>query len=211
MAKKAVNKKSPKPRKKPVKRKSPKKRAPNGLTIKQEKFCHVYMETGNASEAYRQVYSTGNMKPETINRKAKYNLDLDKIRARLLQLKEELKEVSNIKKERLLYELEAIATAKITDYVEIKIVFETVENEAGEPIRISKPVITFKDFSKLTDQQIRAIEGIKQGRYGPEITLHGKNWTTERIAKMLGYDAPKKLNIDGAGLGVIILEPRNDG
>ena len=26
------------------------------LTPKQEKFCHVYVETGNASEAYRQAY-----------------------------------------------------------------------------------------------------------------------------------------------------------
>lgn len=37
-----------------------------GLTIKQEKFCMVYVETGNASEAYRQAYNAENMSNEAI-------------------------------------------------------------------------------------------------------------------------------------------------
>jgi phage terminase small subunit len=36
------------------------------LTIKQEKFCMVYVETGNASEAYRQAYNAENMSNEAI-------------------------------------------------------------------------------------------------------------------------------------------------
>ena len=40
------------------------------LTPKQEKFCLIYLETGNASEAYRQVYNTSKMKKTTIGRKA---------------------------------------------------------------------------------------------------------------------------------------------
>lgn len=41
-----------------------------GLTIKQEKFCMVYVETGNASEAYRQAYNAENMTQEVIAVKA---------------------------------------------------------------------------------------------------------------------------------------------
>jgi phage terminase small subunit len=41
-----------------------------GLTIKQETFCQKYIETGNASEAYRQAYDAGNMKPETVKKRA---------------------------------------------------------------------------------------------------------------------------------------------
>ena len=37
-----------------------------GLTPKQEAFAHKYVETGNASEAYRLVYDTRNMLPATI-------------------------------------------------------------------------------------------------------------------------------------------------
>jgi phage terminase small subunit len=36
------------------------------LTPKQEAFARAYVETGNASEAYRRAYSAGKMKPEAI-------------------------------------------------------------------------------------------------------------------------------------------------
>ena len=40
------------------------------LTVKQEKFCQAYVETGNASEAYRMAYATDKMKATSINSKA---------------------------------------------------------------------------------------------------------------------------------------------
>lgn len=40
--------------------------APGSLTPKQEAFALAYIETGNASEAYRQSYSASKMKPEAI-------------------------------------------------------------------------------------------------------------------------------------------------
>ena len=58
------------------------------LTLKQEKFCLVFVETGNASEAYRQAYETENMKPETINRNAKALMDDNKIATRIGALQE---------------------------------------------------------------------------------------------------------------------------
>ena len=57
------------------------------LTIKQEKFCMVYIETGNASEAYRQAYNAENMKEATINRNAKMMIDDNKISTRIKELK----------------------------------------------------------------------------------------------------------------------------
>lgn len=50
-----------------------------GLTPKQEKFCQLYIELGNASEAYRQSYDCQDMKSESINRLAKKELDKIKI------------------------------------------------------------------------------------------------------------------------------------
>jgi hypothetical protein len=55
----------------------------NTLTPKQEKFCSLYIDTGNASEAYRKAYSAKKSKPETINRCAKELLDNPKITARI--------------------------------------------------------------------------------------------------------------------------------
>ena len=41
--------------------------SPNRLTLKQEKFCLAYLETGNASRAYRDAYDVGDQtKPSTI-------------------------------------------------------------------------------------------------------------------------------------------------
>lgn len=40
------------------------------LTPKQEKFCALYVELGNASEAYRQAYDAGGMSVNTVKVKA---------------------------------------------------------------------------------------------------------------------------------------------
>lgn len=60
------------------------------LTPKQEAFARAYIETGNASEAYRRAYDAGNMKPETINRNAKALLDNNKIATRLEEYRKEV-------------------------------------------------------------------------------------------------------------------------
>ena len=53
------------------------------LTPKQEKFCQVYIETGNASEAYRQAYNASRTKPEVVAVKASQMLANGKIAVRI--------------------------------------------------------------------------------------------------------------------------------
>ncbi|CAB5670349.1 terminase small subunit [Providencia hangzhouensis] len=77
------------------------------LTTKQENFCLAYIETGNASEAYRTAYDTAKMKPESINRKAKELLDNCKITARLDVLRQDIRARHDITVMKLLEELEA--------------------------------------------------------------------------------------------------------
>lgn len=57
------------------------------LTQKQENFCLAYIETGNASEAYRMAYDAEKMKPESVNRLAKAQLDNIKIASRISDLR----------------------------------------------------------------------------------------------------------------------------
>jgi len=80
------------------------------LTPKQDRFCQLFIETGNASEAYRQSYNANIMKSETINRKAKELLDNGKIRARVEELQMEHQERHNITVDGLTAKLEAIYT-----------------------------------------------------------------------------------------------------
>ncbi len=176
MKKKATNNKPAKARKKPVKKK-PVPRSNHGLTKKQEDFCHDYLETGNASEAYRRSYNCGRMKPETIHRNAHALLHNTKIATRIRELQDERKMVSDIKKERVMYEVNAIMDAKVSDYF-------TYKDENLE----------FVGFDKLTERQNRAIESLKQTKDGWQITLHWKSWSTDRICKMLGYEAPRKVD-----------------
>lgn len=63
------------------------------LNPKQERFAQLYVETGNASEAYRQAYNS-KAKPEVVNVKACELLKTGKISVRVRQLREELEELS---------------------------------------------------------------------------------------------------------------------
>ena len=148
------------------------------ITPKQERFLSVYLDTGNASEAYRQAYNCQRMKDATITVKASELLKNGNVTVRLRQLQSDLKKVSDVKKEAILEELACIAFSDIRDYV----IFD------GTRIR-------FKSFEELTDRQSRAIESIKQGRNGIELKLHGKSWSVERICKMLGFDSPEDINL----------------
>jgi phage terminase small subunit len=66
------------------------------LTPKQENFCLAYLETGNASEAYRRSYDAEKMSDATVNRSAKELMDNPKITARLEVLRKPAIEAAQI-------------------------------------------------------------------------------------------------------------------
>lgn len=76
------------------------------LTIKQENFCLAYVETGNASEAYRRSYDVGEMLPASINRLAFELLENIKITSRINELRSTVMERHKITVDDLLAELE---------------------------------------------------------------------------------------------------------
>lgn len=84
------------------------------LTPKQEAFALAYVETGNASEAYRRAYNAGNMKPETVNRRAKEALKHGPIAARIKELQAATFERHEITVDDILRELEEARTMAAT-------------------------------------------------------------------------------------------------
>src|SRR5688572_29783725 len=56
------------------------------MTPKQEAFAQAYVETGNASEAYRRAYDAENMKPEVVSVKACELLKNGKVTVKVQQL-----------------------------------------------------------------------------------------------------------------------------
>jgi len=76
------------------------------LTPKQEAFCLAYIETGNASEAYRRSYSAGKMKAESVAIAASRLLDNAKVALRVKELQESHQKRHNVTVDSLLAELE---------------------------------------------------------------------------------------------------------
>ena len=64
------------------------------LTTKQEKFVLSIVEGMNKTEAYKAVYDTSKMKPNTINKKAYDLFNKPNIQARYEELMQEVKESS---------------------------------------------------------------------------------------------------------------------
>lgn len=84
-----------------------------GLTIKQEAFCQAYIETGNASEAYRTAYAADKMKAEAIHVNASKLLDNAKVALRVKELQGEIKQRHNVTVDSLLKELEEARQAAL--------------------------------------------------------------------------------------------------
>lgn len=134
------------------------------LTIKQEAFCQAYIETGNASEAYRKSYAADNMKPEAIHVQASKLLVNPKIALRVSELQGEIKERHGVTVDSLIIELEEARQAALHA--------ETPQSSAAVAATMGK--------AKLTglDKQIVEIAGKDGGAIqietSPMSTLFGK-------------------------------------
>ena len=83
------------------------------LTPKQDNFCRLYIELGNASEAYRQAYDADDMNQNTVNKNASVLLENPKIATRLNQIRSEHMKRHNLTVGDLLKELEEARQAAL--------------------------------------------------------------------------------------------------
>ena len=77
-----------------------------GLTPKQEKFCQLYIELGNASEAYRQAYNAKNMTTGAINTNAKKLLKDTPIALRIEELQQAHQQRHNLTVDNIIVDLQ---------------------------------------------------------------------------------------------------------
>jgi phage terminase small subunit len=86
------------------------------LTLKQEAFAQAYVETGNASEAYRRAYDVSpECKPRTIEKRASEMLKNGAVTGRLAQLQAKVAKKHEITVDSLVQELELARTAAMTN------------------------------------------------------------------------------------------------
>jgi phage terminase small subunit len=140
------------------------------LTPKQENFCLAYMETGNASEAYRRAYGPGNMSDKTIWEKASHMLAKDKVRARVEELQAELRERAMLTIDGLTEDLMriarkgedhgeppglSVARASLMDAAKLNgLIVDKKDLSSSDGTMTPKPVI---DMSKVPDEALRAL------------------------------------------------------
>ena len=83
------------------------------LTIKQEAFARAYVETGNASEAYRRAYNAENMQIDTVKKRASELLSRGDIKGTVQKLKDEIASRHEITVDSLVNELEEARLAAL--------------------------------------------------------------------------------------------------
>ncbi len=134
------------------------------LTIKQEAFCQAYIETGNASEAYRSSYAAEKMKPDAVHVQASKLLDNPKIALRVAELRGEIKERHSVTVDSLLAELEEARQAALTA--------ETPQSSAAVAATLGKAKLTGLD--KQIIEHTGPGGGAIQIETSPMSTLFGK-------------------------------------
>lgn len=147
--------------------------ATDRLTLKQENFAMAYIETANASEAYRRAYDVSNMSPAAIEVEACRLLANPKVALRITILQAQHRKRHDVTIDRLVQELANIAYANPKDYFEW--------GPDGVKVR---------DCKELTEQQSSVIAEVSQtvtpGGGTIKVKLADKLSAIDKLGKHLG-------------------------
>lgn len=148
------------------------------LTDKQKIFADEYLIDLNATRAYKIAYPRVK-KDEVAKAAASRLLTNVNVAAYVEERMQERQKRTEITQDRVLEELAAIAFARATDYAEVK-----------------QDRVIIKDTADLTEDQIKAIAGIKEGKFGIEVKLNDKEKALELLGRHLGM-FKDKLELSG--------------
>ena len=157
-----------------------------GLTIKQEKFCNKYLECGNASEAYRYAYNCLKMSDNSVWCNASQLLSDTKVIQRIKELQSSFQKRTEITKERVLNELVKIGFSSIA-YMHNSWIDRVEFDQLTDDQKACIKSIQTKVEKRSYDDEVRNVEMVK-------IELYDKLAALNSINKMLGFDAPAKVD-----------------
>lgn len=142
------------------------------LTEKQKIFADEYLIDLNATRAYRTAYPSVK-KDEVAAVNGSKLLRNTKVAGYIAERMQERQKRTEVTQDRVVQELAAIAFSRATDYV-------TVKSNGSEAI------VCIKSTDELTEEQVKAIAGIKEGANGVEIKLNSKEKALELLGRHLG-------------------------
>lgn len=138
------------------------------MTKKQKIFADEYLIDLNATRAYRVAYPSVK-RDETARANGSRMLTNANVAKYISERMQERQQRTEVTQDMVVKELAAIAFARATDYAAVR---------GG--------TVCIKDTDSLSDDQIRAIAGIKEGANGIEIKLNDKEKALELLGRHLG-------------------------
>lgn len=149
------------------------------LTDKQKIFADEYLIDLNATRAYKVAYPR--VKSDEVARANSSRLLTNANVADYIDKRmQDRQERTEITQDMVVEELAAIAFARATDYAEVK-----------------KGSVVIKDTDGLSEKQIKAIAGIKEGKFGIELKLNDKEKALELLGRHLGM-FKDKIEVSGS-------------
>lgn len=156
--------------------------AEDTLTAKQESFCRYYVDTGNATEAYRMAYDTSKMKQETIWSNASRLLASSKVSARINEIRQEYAERSKVDREKVEKVLMDIIQVDPSEMY-------TYDENTGK-LRIKSP-------SQMPKHIRRALKSIKNNKGVISYEFNGKTEAARLLGAWNGWNAPTQIDLGG--------------
>lgn len=156
--------------------------AEDTLTAKQEAFCRYYVDTGNATEAYRMAYDTANMKQATIWSAACRLLANCKVTARINEIRQEYAERSKVdreKVEKVLMDIIQVDPAEMYTY-----------DENTGKVKVKYP-------SQMPKHIRRALKSIKKNKGVTSYEFNGKTEAARLLGAWNGWNAPTQIDLGG--------------
>lgn len=142
------------------------------MTEKQKIFADEYLIDLNATRAYRVAYPSVK-KDETAKSAGSRLLTNVNVAKYISERMQERQQRTEVTQDMVVRELAAIAFSRATDYAEIR------SNGVTSTVII-------KPTASLTDEQVRAIAGIKEGANGIEVKLNDKEKALDLLGRHLG-------------------------
>jgi phage terminase small subunit len=169
------------------------------MTDAQKRFCDEYLIDLNATRAYKVAYPKCK-KDETANAASSRMLRNVKVQEYISEKQQEIEERTEVTQDMVIKELAAIAFSKASDYAKLKKMKRNVPIFDREDIVDYKEEeytgIEFTPTEELTEEQKKALSGIKEGKFGIQVDSCDKVKALELLGRHLGM-FKEKVTIDG--------------
>ena len=160
------------------------------MTDAQKRFCDEYLIDLNATRAYKVAYSRCK-KDETASVNGSKLLRNTKVQEYISRKQKEIEKRTEVTQDMVIKELSAIAFSKASDYAKLKKMKRNIPifDEEGTIVDYKEEEYTGIEFTptdELSEEQKKALSGIKQGKFGLEVNSCDKVRALELLGRHLG-------------------------